>query len=687
MNVKNLIAVAAITASAMAFTSSFADTTIANNITLTSDTDWRADGVVTVPAGVTVTLNGYNLKVHAINGAGTLTTGTVMGANAFPDLTSKNEAVTRATASTNGVVVAQDGSKYPASAAFDDDITTRTTKPASFLYWYEFSSAVGLDVDYDFGTATNINCYKILGSNHSTYKSLPKAWEFLGSNDGVTWTKLDERSTQLTVGAWKEFVFSNNDSYKIYRLHVKSVTGNSTSQIGNKKTDCYIWELQYGVAPYNKLCVDADGFAESDLSGITVAAGVSKVLADSGTLELSADADLSGWTIDGAVDLKGNRLAVDSLGGSFTDTSAGSPGELHVNVASGTVTNSSVSISGNLKLVKEGAGKFVSARGQTYSGGTLVAAGSLRPRDPSSQDDTTYNGDTVRAFGSGVIAVASNAVFDVRANYAYNKPIRLEGGAFACTGPYNMTKTTWGGSGFNEMTADSTLAISNSLVFQSFGSKCDLGGHKLTVRLLSGYGWYLKKYDIAGYPSLVITNGAIDVVSGGWMQICAPTDARTVDFKINCALKVDNPFSVRDYEARFYSTGSNGGTAQMTVAGVFKPTVAAYYGCTMLAGSTMDLTAWPGSWPMESQFTTGTRNLKFADSGEITVNLAGRTDLKELAKSENPHLFTWTVVDGNPVIPGADFVLDSATAAAGYRLRKDATGLKVETRGLVIIFK
>ena len=694
MNVKNLIAVAAITASAMAFTSSFADTTIANNITLTSDTDWRADGVVTVPAGVTVTLNGYNLKVHAIVGAGTLTTGTAMNANAFPDLTSKSEAMTGATASTNGVVVGL--AKYPASAAFDNDISTGTSGTASnpnhFLYWPAFSSDVGLDVDYVFGTATNINCYKILGSPTTSYKSIPKAWEFLGSNDGVTWTKLDERSTQLTVGAWKEFVFSNNASYKIYRLHVKSVTGNQSTVIGNKPTDCYIWELQYGVAPYNTLCVDADGFAESDLSGITVAAGVSKVLADSGTLELSADADLSGWTIDGAVDLKGNRLTVDSLGGSFTDTStdAGSPGELHVNVASGTVMNSSVSISGNLKLVKEGAGTFVSAIAQTYSGGTLVAAGTLRPHDPPSQDSTTYNGDAVKAFGNGVIAVASNAVFDVRANYAYNKPIRLEGGAFACTGPYDMTKTTWGGSGFNEMTADSTLAISNNLVFQSFGSKCDLGGHKLTVRLRSGHAWYLKKYDKTEYPSLVITNGAIDVVSGGWMQICAPTDARTVDFKINCALQIDAKFDLHDYEPVYNaSLSANGGSGVMNVHGTFKPMVAAYYGCTMLAGSTMDLTAWPktAGWPMASAFTKGKTNLEFADSGEITVNLAGRDDLKALARSANPYLITWTVKNDAPVVPGADFVLDSATAAAGYRLRKDATGLKVETmRGLIIIF-
>ncbi len=52
---------------------SYADTTIANNITLTADADWRADGVVTVPQGVTVDLNGHTLWVSGLAGAGTFT--------------------------------------------------------------------------------------------------------------------------------------------------------------------------------------------------------------------------------------------------------------------------------------------------------------------------------------------------------------------------------------------------------------------------------------------------------------------------------------------------------------------------------------------------------------------------------------------------------------------------------------
>ena len=565
MNVKKLIAVAAITASAMVSTHSFAGTNITENVTLTADTDWSGLGLVTIESGVTVELSGCKLSLDGLAGEGSIVTNAVLS----NDLTNPTDAETAASTTTNGVPVKMTNDLYPAKFAFNNVYANATGQAGGMLYADNFSTLKFVEINYDFGEPKIVDHYAIMGFNKSSYNSCPKAWTFEGSDDFATWTQLDSRSNQSwKQGTWNKYNIENTKAYRYYRLKVTAVTGTGTNA-----AKLYIAEIEYKHVMTSS--VEIVGGVASDFSALSFSQGTPVSVA--GNVTLTADADFRSTSatvsIDGTIDLNGHELWLNGLGGSFTDTSAGSPGELHVNVASGTVTNSSVSISGNLKLVKEGAGKFVSAIAQTYSGGTLVAAGTLRPHDPPSQDSTTYNGDAVKAFGNGVIAVASNAVFDVRANYAYNKPIRLEGGAFACTGPYDMTKTTWGGSGFNEMTADSTLAISNNLVFQSFGSKCDLGGHKLTVRLRSGHAWYLKKYDKTGYPSLVITNGAIDVVSGGWMQICAQTDARTVDFKINCALKVDMPFSVRDYEARFYSTGSNGGTAQMTVAGVFKPTV------------------------------------------------------------------------------------------------------------------
>ena len=67
-------------------------------------------------------------------------------------------------------------------------------------------------------------------------------------------------------------------------------------------------------------------------------------------------------------------------------------GELHIDVAEGICqTNSSVTLAGRLKLVKEGAGTLVLAKaGQTYGGGTLIAAGTLKPG--LTLDDTTVFG-------------------------------------------------------------------------------------------------------------------------------------------------------------------------------------------------------------------------------------------------------------------------------------------------------
>lgn len=54
-------------------------------------------------------------------------------------------------------------------------------------------------------------------------------------------------------------------------------------------------------------------------------------------------------------------------------------GRLHVAVPSGTMTNSGVTLSGELRLVKEGEGTLVVAKtGQTYGGGTEIAGGDLR---------------------------------------------------------------------------------------------------------------------------------------------------------------------------------------------------------------------------------------------------------------------------------------------------------------------
>ncbi|MBQ9430869.1 MAG: discoidin domain-containing protein, partial [Kiritimatiellae bacterium] len=83
----------------------------------------------------------------------------------------------------------------------------------------------------------------------------------------------------------------------------------------------------------------------------------------------------------------------------------GDGSELHIEVAKGTCqTNSTVTLAGRLKLVKDGGGTLVMAKsGQSYGGGTTVTAGYLKP---GLREDTSLFGAT-----SSTITVGDGAQF------------------------------------------------------------------------------------------------------------------------------------------------------------------------------------------------------------------------------------------------------------------------------------
>lgn len=79
----------------------------------------------------------------------------------------------------------------------------------------------------------------------------------------------------------------------------------------------------------------------------------------------------------------GNGSAAFTAGGRATtakiDNTSDTVSELHINVPSGSFRNVDVPITGNIRLVKEGAGTFVPRKeAQTYSGGTVVSNGLVK---------------------------------------------------------------------------------------------------------------------------------------------------------------------------------------------------------------------------------------------------------------------------------------------------------------------
>ena len=107
------------------------------------------------------------------------------------------------------------------------------------------------------------------------------------------------------------------------------------------------------------------------------------------------------------IDLNGHKLTLTGFPGIVEITDSAGGGELRVNVPAGTtLTNTAVSFTGDFAFVKGGEGTFVATKaGQTYTGGTTVAAGVLR----AGSDDYSRPLGAARS----VIDIDDGAVFDL----------------------------------------------------------------------------------------------------------------------------------------------------------------------------------------------------------------------------------------------------------------------------------
>ena len=381
------------------------------------------------------------------------------------------------------------------------------------------------------------------------------------------------------------------------------------------------------------------------------------------------------------IDVKGRSLKLPNsvVGGTraFTVTSSVAGGELLVDVASGTVNNTEMSLTGALKLVKQGAGTFTATKtGQTNTDGVDIEAGVLtcgaigtdHPLGPANSVVTVCSNET--AFGT----------LDMNGKRDFSdQQFVLAGGTLKNPGSEGLKHV--------RLTADSLL--NRETVDGSIGTASgsagdiDLGGHTLTIKIATGKTLAIRNVEI--------TDGKIDVATGGWLRIGpdgGDVVATNVDFRVNAALNIVNALSVCDYEAVFYGN-YNDGTNVLKVCGAFKPSAHNYfYGCTMLDGSTLDLTSRTNAWPVTSAFTGGSKTVAFAANANITVKLEGRTDLKTVAKSETPYVATWTEQTAPPA--SVKFVVDLDTRRKGYKVRRDDTvhALRlIKSGGLVIIVK
>lgn len=522
--------------------------------------------------------------------------------------------------------------------------------------------------------------------------------QFASEPSGISFTTpqsmIDANLTNIVRqidGVWYLYVRSTEIPYA--RWHIDATTpANSGWKFYNSVTGVERLDWDEGITED----VEVRIFSYAEHQAI-VAAGVSPFRYSLyGTIQIPGDAAewnlttcFDGMAEGASIDLNGKKLHLNRIDfdGTITDTSADTdyPGELHVTVASGTIANTRVSLKGNLKLVKEGAGTFTASKAnQSYTGGTEVQSGTL------------LLGTASHPLGDGngtqTVTVRENATVNLNdrrnastCNYNFElyEGSTLNAGAVSGRWVRQFQSITLHGNA-------SFRATGNVLFGTNVGTPSTL--------TLNGYALSLYLSNDPNMRGVIALDAGKIVFRAGFATFYGQT-ARPIDF-------TKATLEFRD-SAYFYNGGSESGTFNVGglyfdgttkkwasqglepmkvhgryVAGVFRAPF------TMMDGSTLDLSEMSGTWNSSgcdlnknNAVHTETGLVTFASGATVTVDLSGRTDLRELAKSATPYVVTWSSQ------PNATFTLDAETAER-FKIKPDGTGIKLVRRsGLMILVK
>ena len=348
----------------------------------------------------------------------------------------------------------------------------------------------------------------------------------------------------------------------------------------------------------------------------------------------------------------------------FTVTnSAEQDGTLEVEVAEGeTANNTRMALTGNLKFLKTGLGTFVASKErQTFTGGTQVAAGTLRYGGEPAYWPLGGNGTA--NVSAQVVTVDAGATLDVNgySGFGYTTVVFNGGTVKGATALFNCAKS---------LTTNSYLNVTGDFNMQYNGLV--LNGHTLEIALANAKTLKFQDFTPQG-------PGKIKIISGGWLNtLTSACVATNVDFIVGCALNLGTALSVHDYEAVYSYNAANSGTAALNVYGTFKPSAHDYfYGCTMQDGSTIDLSARTTALPRVAAFTTnGDKTLKFANNATVKIKLGGRK-----VSTKTP-IISWTTAPDN--LAGLKFVCGDEDRR--FAVIKKEDGIYIQ-RGMVIFVR
>ena len=320
-----------------------------------------------------------------------------------------------------------------------------------------------------------------------------------------------------------------------------------------------------------------------------------------------------------------------------------------------TFENTLITIGGTAAFVKAGAGMFIPHRyDQPYTGGTTVAAGTLRFFNDAVANSSTYSPNRGYAKPIGEhrvnVYVEAGAFYDINGVYDINcYPVVLRGGTM--TNAKAQTQYAWGSIGNVTLEADSFIDVSNSTVVFSGGNAVfNLNGHTLTAQFpMTDAKPHLYMYRVA------ISNGTFAVTGNGYLDFnSAASEAETATLDCDSLMILNQSITVSNYVARYAGTDTSGhGASAIHVLSSFKPLSDRFYRTVLHEGATIDLSALSAA--MKTTTPIGALSYDAATSN-VTVNVGARTlqsDEQLIAWDAIPEGVTFTLegdnVDGSKI--------------------------------------
>ena len=624
-----------------------ADTNIAESVKLTVDTDWRSLGTVTIPDGVGVHLNGHKLYVAGFTGAGSIY------ASVIPSDYVELEYI-----ETSGSQYIDTGIDRPDQNAMKVDA--------------EIAALDGI-ADY-----APLICASALNDDNTENAKCYGVWVW--PNSGKKWSvfvngKRRDSSASVSIGQKINLVATWSSS--AMTLQVDGVSKlNQERSFGSSGT-------------YSTMSIPGwkCGRTMRNLSGAKFRIYSFKIYKPSNTLV--RDYVPVRRKSDGAVGL------YDRKNGTFSPSATETPfiegnelgstlgGELHIDVASGTTfQNSTVAISNGVKVVKEGAGTYVSHKGQTYSGGTVVSAGRVQINGITSTSSVLHG---FGAVGSDVV-VASNAQVVIAGVYqtlsGYNVTIAGDGpdnnGAIYGNAKYYAS---WDSAFLKSLTLAGDASI-KVVVDDSFNlrsgddsttNNISLCGHRLTVKGSARFIVYKANVTDVGRIVSSIAPGS-DLSQNKNFYVTGQLSAPLVDFEVaqGGALGGDGAQAIVVSNMTFAGTWTPAiAQKSVTVLGCYSPKPTAVNWPTLTLGDSEHLSPTLDLSALSSAYNGSA--LSFAEGATISVTLGDRQI------PSNSRLVSWTTEPANRFVRG-----DSVVVGA---IEKKSDGLYFVRRGLSIFVR